>query len=234
MADVFQEVDEIMRQERLQKFWNDYASWIIAFVLLTVIMTGAFSIYNSWNARVQEQQTAALITAMEDTDFASKAEALAADLRPDLRAVALMSAASNYVASENIAAALPLYNQVKEDGSIDRDIRDLASILFVRATLETNAEADLDALKSELGDVWRNDNSPWQYHAHMEMALIFAAQEGDFKSARSHLKEILASDSLPSSLYEKASALDHVYEIMAKDAAPAAETDDKTSTNGEG
>jgi hypothetical protein len=54
MSDIFQEVDEIMKQERMEKFWKQNGAWIIAFIVLTILGTAAISGYQYCNAGVQE------------------------------------------------------------------------------------------------------------------------------------------------------------------------------------
>ncbi len=229
MADVFQEVDELMKQERLQKIWNEYGPWIIAFMVLTVVFTGGFSIYNSWNHGVQEKQTSIILSAYDSPEFETTVTQTTEDLRPNLRGVAVMTAAAKYVSQNEIEKALPLYKAIQNDSKVDTDLRDLAKLLSIRATLETSEQANISALKAELKALAHTSTSPWQHHAHLEMALILATHEQDYKTARAHLKEILAADALPSSLYEKASALDHIYEIKSKIL-----NKDEKSNNGEG
>jgi hypothetical protein len=43
MSDVFAEIDEVMRQERLQKIWNEYGSWIIAGLVILLLATAGAS-----------------------------------------------------------------------------------------------------------------------------------------------------------------------------------------------
>ena len=69
MADVFQEVDEMMKQERVEKFWKENGRWIIAFVVLTILGTALMSGYKSWNKSVQEKQTGELIAFLDAEDF---------------------------------------------------------------------------------------------------------------------------------------------------------------------
>ena len=40
MADIFDEVDEELRQERAARLWRQYGSWLIAAALAVVIAVG--------------------------------------------------------------------------------------------------------------------------------------------------------------------------------------------------
>ena len=51
MADIFHEVDEEVRRERLQKLWERYSIYIIALAVLIVAAIGAWRGYEYWQAK---------------------------------------------------------------------------------------------------------------------------------------------------------------------------------------
>ena len=51
MADIFHEVDEEVRRERLQKLWDRYSIYIIALAVLIVAGIGAWRGYEWWQAK---------------------------------------------------------------------------------------------------------------------------------------------------------------------------------------
>ncbi len=51
MADIFHEVDEEVRRERLQKLWDRYSIYIIAAAVLIVAGIGAWRGYEYWEAK---------------------------------------------------------------------------------------------------------------------------------------------------------------------------------------
>lgn len=229
MADVFQEVDDMMKQERLKKIWDEYGVWIIAFMVLTVVFTGAFSVYNSWNNAAQERQTAQLIAAMEADGFKDNVLSTSAEYRSDLRAVAIMTAAAQYADDGDFEKTIPLYEAVKNESGADPDIRDLATVLHAQAVLQTDStQSEIDVLKSGLFTLIGKPSSPWKYHAHLQYGLIAADIEGDYETARQHMREILAAETVPATLQEKAGALDHVFSLKMTQT----KTDD--DQNGEG
>ena len=56
MADIFHEVDEEVRRERLQRLWDRYSIFIIALSVLIVAGVGAWRGYQWW---ADKQATAA-------------------------------------------------------------------------------------------------------------------------------------------------------------------------------
>ena len=51
MADIFHEVDEEVRRERLQKLWDRYSIYIIGLAVLIVAAIGAWRGYEYWQAK---------------------------------------------------------------------------------------------------------------------------------------------------------------------------------------
>ncbi|MFP4313035.1 MAG: hypothetical protein ACLFR0_01800 [Alphaproteobacteria bacterium] len=221
MADVFQEVDEMMKQERMERFWKENGRWIIAFVVLTILGTAAISVYKSWNTGVMEEQTVRLISILESEEFPSNAVEMSADLRAPLKSIALLSAAQAYQDDEQNNEALALYNTLAQDNAIPQVYRSMALIMSARMDENLSAEEKLDKLRL----VFSDEDNIWRYHAYLEAAIIQAHANNEYKAARELLANIMAAPGVPSSLKEKAQKLDHVYEtkmnIQAK--APADE-----------
>ncbi len=213
MADLFAEVDEVMRQERLAKVWHDYGAYIIAFVVGVIVLTGVFSGYKSWNNSVRERQTANLIALQDADNYPQNVlDAPVLELRPGLRGIAYLSAAGAFLDDGRREEALALYERGAADGDIPVAFAHLADLMVVRMSIDEVAdEAGGAALLARMEKVYSDAGSPWGYHARLEAAVIEAHLNGDYVSARAHLAVIQGAEGLPKSLYEKADALDHVY-----------------------
>ncbi|MCB1562458.1 MAG: tetratricopeptide repeat protein [Alphaproteobacteria bacterium] len=216
MADIFAEVDEAMRQERVEKFWKENGSLILTFVLLTILATAGFSGYRTWDAKVRATQTDALIGLLDDPAFPEKAlEESALDLRPNLEGLALLNAAGTLVEQGKTDEALAAYSRASENGKIAPEFRDIATLMSVRL-LSAQEDSDPDMLIEKLRKITNNAKSPWKYHAHLETALILAHKRGDYETARTHLAAITDAEGLPASLLSTARSLDHVYALRAQ------------------
>lgn len=210
MADVFQEVDEMMKQERLEKFWKENGSWVIAFVVLTILGTAVISGYKSWDRSVKEKQTAELIAILDAPTFPENVkQEEVSDFRPALRAIANLSAAQSYQNNNDAENALKLYQAVAEDSGISEQMRDLAVVMAARLDATKSVDEKLETLKS----VYSSSTSPWRYHAYMDAALLQAHEKQDYEAARQLLANVSAGEAAPASLKENAKKLDHVYAV---------------------
>lgn len=227
MADVFAELDEVMRQERMERFWKENKNTLITCVIATIILTAAISGYRSWNTHVQTTQTDKLIEALDSQKPADGLLAISDDLRPGLRGIALLNAGRALLADGKRDEAIKAYQQAAEDRMIPSDLRDLAVLMDVQLSPQT-AE-NKDALLKKLEGVYSDSKSPWQYHARLEAASILAHTGNDYTAALEQLKIISDAENLPPSLKAKALALTQVYALEAPAKAPA-ETPAKDQT----
>lgn len=209
MSDLLEEVDDIMRQERMVALWNQHGNTFIGIIAAIIIGTALVSGYKSWNQSVKESGTATLIQLVESTDFPANINEADLKMRPGLKGIALLSAAGSLVSENKTEEALTLFKQAANDKSLPDDLKDLAVLSTIR--LQAGSENAEDAEK-QLKTVWNNKKSPWRYQAHLEAAVIKAAKE-DFTSAREHLNTILDAPALPETLYKKARALEKVYAL---------------------
>ncbi|MCB9981201.1 MAG: hypothetical protein H6860_02245 [Rhodospirillales bacterium] len=216
MADLFREVDEVMRQERIEKFWSENKAYIIGVILGTILLTGLISGYRSWNSSVKEKQTAALIAMQESPEYPGNilnAEEL--PMRAGLRGIALLQAAGTFLDQDKTEDALTLYQRVSQDKELPGELQDLGTLMSVRLQID-RGDQDGQSLLDQLIPLVSNLQSPWVHHARIEAALITADKLGDYSTALTHLNAVLDTPDLPQSLTDRARALAHLYGMKNK------------------
>jgi hypothetical protein len=211
MADLFAELDEVMRQERMEKVWHDYGHYIIGFIVGTILLTASISGYKSWNTSVQEKQTAQVLTLQGAADYPQNVlDTADLDLRGSLKGLTLVSAAGTFADKGQADEALALYERAAADSSIPAQFSHLAALMVVRYGVDVDG-ADAAALLAQMKTVYSDAKSPWAYHARLEAAVIEAHLNMDYEAARVHLNVVRDTAGLPKTLTDKAQALDHVY-----------------------
>lgn len=215
MSDLLTEVDEVMRQERLAKFWHENGTLIIIFVAATIILTGVFSAYRTWDHNVKTEQTNALIAFTNALDYPQNIFDPAFEFDGNFRAIAVLGAAGTFIAQDNPEDAKILYGWLVEDTDIDVHFRHLAIVMHTRLALNSDdPENDLDTklLLETLAPVL-SPKSPYYAQAQIEAAVIQANLAMDYTAAMTHLNAVLDSKNLPTSLYARAQNLHHVYSL---------------------
>ncbi|NCT40223.1 MAG: hypothetical protein GW778_00980 [Alphaproteobacteria bacterium] len=221
MSDLLAEVDDAMRQERLAKFWHENKFFIVAFVVLTIVATGAMSAYRSWDMKTKTEQTAQLITLQEATNYPANIIEDDLDFRPSIRGIALLSAAGTAMQRNNQEDAAKLYARIVADTKIPEKFRYLGIIMDVRLKMEKEG-ANKEELLSALAPIL-NSKSAWKPHAQIDAALL-QANTNPQKSLEL-LNSVADTPELPASLYERAQKLHHVISGQIPQSQPTKETD---------
>lgn len=232
--DLILEIEETIKQEKLEKFWKEYGSYIIATIVLIVLCTALLTGWRSWNEKVNTSQTAALISALDSKNPAGELENMVYTLRPNQRAIAQLTTAGILLHDNKLNEALGHYQALAHDSEIDTLYRDLGTLMAVRLSLqmEDNTTSPNDML-AQLKPLWENPKSPWRWHAHEQAALILAHLKNDYAGAREHLGAIMAAQKIPASLQDRARSLNHVYELkLSQSQDKAAAKKDKEEPEG--
>lgn len=212
--DLIHEVEESLKQERMEALWKEYGSYVIAACVLAVLFTAVITGWRSYNARANAHDTELVLTALDqDNKPEAIAEIVGQDLRGGHEAVARLTAAGLLMQDGEAEKALEHYRATAADGDVPKMFRELATYLAVRTEWGLDKEdADPAAYISELRPVISNDSSSWRWHSRVLAAMIYAEDMNDYSAAREVLKPVTEERNLPFSLIQTARALDQVYQ----------------------
>ncbi|HMG49529.1 MAG TPA: tetratricopeptide repeat protein [Inquilinus sp.] len=184
MTDIFREVDEALREDRVKAIWRRYGTLIIAGAVAVVAATGAYVGWRSYSQSQAESQTRALVQAQaqavaDPKNAVAAYAAVAADSNADHAALArLLEARADLDAGKRDAAG-DLYQQIAGDSGVNPAIRDLAKLYSVMARLD---DGDPATLAGELAPL-AADTSPWRFLAREQQGLL-ALRQADPAKAR--------------------------------------------------
>jgi hypothetical protein len=193
LADIFHEVDEEVRRERLQKLWDRYSIYIIALAVLIVAGIGTWRGYEWWVAKQAAAAGAKFEAALTLSEQGKHAEAeaafakIAAEAPVGYRMLARFRAAAE-LATTKPADAVKAYDQIAGDASLGTTLQDLAGI---RASMLLVDNAPLSEMKKRLDPLAAPDRS-FRASAR-EMLALSAWHNHDFTSAR-HYIDMMATD----------------------------------------
>ena len=133
MTDIFQEVDEEVRREKLKKLWQRYGNFIIAACLLVVVGVGAWRGYEWWETKKAAENGAAFEQAVTLAESGKQQEAeaafakLASDGSAGYRVLARLREAAELARTDR-KAAIAAYGEIAADRSAGQVIQDLAAL----------------------------------------------------------------------------------------------------------
>lgn len=133
LADIFHEVDEEIRRERLKRLWERYSGLILVVVVLVVGGVAGWRGYEYYQAQraaesgAQFEAAIALAEAGKTEDATAAFDKIIQSGTAGYRVLARLRAAGILVASDK-AAAVKGFDAVVSDASVDARLRDLAAI----------------------------------------------------------------------------------------------------------
>lgn len=216
MSELFNEIDEDLRRERLKRLWDRYSLLIVGAALAIIIGVGGWRGYQYFEEKSAAEAGAAFNAAADLADQNKHAEAeaafakLAANAPSGYRTLARLRLAGE-LALRDIPAAVKTYDEIAADSSVAPVDRELAKVRAAGLLLETASFADmtqrLEASAAGTG-IYR--------HSAREFLALSAWKAGDAAAARKWLQLIATDVETPSSLRQRAEALQALLPPAAK------------------
>jgi hypothetical protein len=151
LSDIFREVEEDVRREKLQKFWKAYGDYMIALVALIILGIAGFELWQRYQANQRDKAAVAFAAAQRITDPKRAAEAFAdlAKTAPNgYRLLSRVEQADSMLASGQRETAIALYKEIaaEDKGGIGA----IARLRAGWATADTTSRAELQTLLAPL------------------------------------------------------------------------------------
>ncbi len=209
MSDILREVDDLMRQERLMTLWRRHGNTLIAGIIAVILAVAVSQAYQAWTRAAAEKNTGKLLAVLDDptalTDLGQAKDGNAAVL-------ARILAAQKWMAEGKRDLGIPLLLAARNDARANKDLRDLATLIWVRVVADDPAIKPAD-LRAALQPLMRDDGAPFAFAARLEAAVIAAERTQDFTAAQELLAPMLNNQALPFTQSERARALSQAYQL---------------------
>jgi hypothetical protein len=213
VVDIFDEVEEELREERMQAFLKKYGGVIFAAALVVI---GAVAGWKAWGWYQERQdlnaatmylsaaaKTQAAGVAGPDHALAAVAFAAVASQAPEgYRVLARLREAASRADAGDLDGASAVWDEVSADSAADPLLRDLASLTWCLYHADKGDPALLEARLKPLaapGNAWRS-------LAKEQLALL-ELRQGHTDAARTQLKALVSDTTAPSGVRSRAAAL---------------------------
>jgi hypothetical protein len=216
VADIFQEVDEEVRREQLQRLWQRYGHFAIAACILIVVAVGGWRGYDWWQAKRAAESGAAFeaAVALAETGKHQEAEAafakLAADGSPGYRPLARLREAAE-LAHTDKAAAVKAYDAIAADKSAGQVIDELAALRSGFLLVDT---APYEEIRTRLEPLTGTDKT--FRHTARELLALSAWRSGDMKAAQQWTDMIISDPQTPQGTLTRAQVLSELIAASGK------------------
>ena len=203
MSDIFREVEEDVRRERMEKLWKAYGNYAIAALVLLFAGIGGWQLWQRHDQQEREKVSDTFVAAQRISNPQAAAGAfvdLSRTAPKGYATVARLSEAGAMLASGQQSQAIDLYKQIAASDS--GPIGSVARLRAAWALAETASRADLAELLKPLdqpGNAWReNAREVMAYADYRAM---------DTKSALAKYSELALDPDSPDALRARAKAM---------------------------
>lgn len=206
MSDIFREVEEDVRRERLEQLWKRYGTYILALVVLLVLGVAGYTYWQKYQANQSIKASSQFLQAMElaaGTDPAKAAAeyaALAKKAPSGYARLSQLAEANSLQAAGKPKAALALYQRIITKG--DDAIADTARIRIAWMQADTAKKADI---AKDLAPLNKAD-SAWHYMAQEILAYV-DYRDGNLDAARKGFESLSKGKDVPGAIQDRASAM---------------------------
>lgn len=208
MADIFQEIEEDLRRERMKRLWDRYGLIVVGAVLALALAAAGWQGWRWYErnerAKAAERFAAALATAARG-EHAAAIEAFAGlgrDGPKGYRLLARLQEAAGRGAQGDRAGAVGIYESLAADTALPPLYRDLAVLLSV---LHQANDGDSRALAARLEPL-AADGAPFR-HTAREVQAALALRRGDRAAAEGLLRRLAEDATAPDGARRRAAEL---------------------------
>jgi len=205
VADLFKEVDEDLRREKLEKLWKKFAPLIIGFAVLFI---GGMAGQVYW-ADLEEQERiaesdryqAALleITTGRQSEALEALQGIAATSKHGYDLLAELQAASLLIQGGRVDEGLATYDTISSNSDFDRRYRDYAALLAAMVVLD---QAQYDEATVRLEPLAGGAGS-WAFSAR-ELLGLMAMEKADWAAAEATFLQLSLDLDAPEELQGRA------------------------------
>jgi hypothetical protein len=206
VADVFDEVEEELRQANALKLWKKFAPLIVGAAVAIVIGTSGWVFWQDHQRKRAEADALRFVTASDlagtDAERAVvELRALARDGKPGYAALARFKEAA-LTLDRDRAQGLALFRQIAADTSLDAQLREGASVVAALLAVDGEAAADLTRSVAAL----QTPNGAWR-HAAREVEALALLRAGDKAKALEIYRSLADDLSAPAGLRQRAAEI---------------------------
>jgi hypothetical protein len=202
VSDIFREVEEDVRKERLEKLWKAYGDYVIALMALIILSVAGYELWTRYQASQRAKASNDFVAAQRVTDPAKAAatfETFSKTAPGGYGVLAKLSEANALPATGKVNEAIALYKDIanSDSGPLGATARLRAAWLEA----DTASHADLTTLLAPINTA----DNPWRLMAR-EVLAYSDFKSGNTKEAMFTFQSLARDPEAPQALKGRAQA----------------------------
>ncbi len=204
MADIFNEIDEELRQEKMKKLWDRWGVFILVVAVAIVLAVAGWRFFEHERMKQAEAFGDAFVAASRQAEAgdAKAAEeaflAIAAKSSGGYPALAAMRAAGARAEAGELDKALAAFDALAANSSTPKRVAEMARIRAAYLALDVEERASIEARATPLAAA----GNPYRAEAG-EVLVLAAWKAGDAAAAARRIGELEAAADTPRDVLER-------------------------------
>ena len=207
MADIIDEINEEIKQERMKALFAKYGKVVLGFAAAVVGIVVAIQGYGIYQGSVRAKAATAYFNALGESEIGNALADASGDLSGGYQMLAKFVTAAELVSQSNQSEAYDIYAELAGEASLSEVYRHFAAMQAVINAPEDIATDELAALVGPIAD----KPGPTQGLA-LELMADLALRDGDINAAKENLTKISELQDIPNGLRQRAATLALVLE----------------------
>ena len=208
---LFKEIDEELRQEKMTLLWKRYGNYIIGVAILLIGCVSAFQGWQAWDTNRRSKDSAQFAAGLMAANQQRSLEAiqtfsqLAKDGSKGYATLSRLNQAALQAKEGDKSGSLASYEAISKDGSVDPIFRDLALLLATFLELD---KANPDDLIQRITHLTKASN-PWR-HSAKEIFALLNQRKGDKLKAGKIYQELADDVTAPPGIRSRAAEMNAI------------------------
>ena len=212
MADIFDEVSEDLRQEKIAQIWKKFSKVIISFIVFVIISIFGYQSYINWKKNELNAQSEVFFNALNNLDINNLQKSKEFFIKNSFgngdgyEMLSIFGLAETHFQDNKLDKMIQNYKSIYENTSFDHYYRDLSRLLSVIRDKKGSYLNLHDRLKPML-------NSPRKLQTlAAELEIILLIRFNMIKKAKSSLTNLLNRDDISIEQKNRLTLINKLYE----------------------
>lgn len=192
MSDIFNEVDEAIREDQWRALWNRFGGYVIGVALAIVLATAGNQFWKSYQQDQREEAAILYLSGLRALDEDKREAALGQFAKltegghEGYAALALHEQASDALRHEDAAQSIAVLDSIADNGGISDELRAIASIKAAMLAMDVE---EPDAVLARLTPL-ATEGAAYE-HLARELKAAVAYKMGDADTARTEFTALV-------------------------------------------
>ena len=202
------EVDEELRSDRFQEFWNRYGKILIGVAVAIVLATGGYRYYEYYTAKQAAEAGDAFMAAVRLAQDGKQDESVEAFAKLEnqgsksYRVLALMRGAAELAKNGQVDEAVKKFDAISADSAAEENMRSIARIRAAMLLVDSGTVADVESRVGPLSA----PGAPYRASAREALGLAYY-RAGDLENAFKQFETLVSDEDIQPGASQRARIL---------------------------